>query len=87
MPDAMGRRQRSRKCGRERRGWTPCTLASRDGSPRRAPNTVRQLSGCRIELTMKDHPVLHLELLPVVELPDAPAAFHGRCWPAPQTGG
>jgi hypothetical protein len=36
---------------------------------------------------MKDHPVLHLELLPVVELPDAPAAFHGRCWPAPQTGG
>jgi hypothetical protein len=36
---------------------------------------------------MKDHPVLHLELLPVVELSDAPAAFHGRCWPAPQAGG
>ena len=29
----MGRRPRSRKCGRGRRGWTPRTLASRDGSP------------------------------------------------------
>ena len=55
---------------------------ARGGAPRTVPDRA-----CMAAILFMARTSTPWALLPVVELPDAPAAFHGRCWPAPQAGG